>query len=169
MSVARRVMTSHIGFAGRESRRGRNGIIVRSRSTLDRGRNQSIRSWAALRRAKVAELADAPDLGSGGETHGGSTPPFRTKKRNSPFSDRLQFSLTSCPRGFRLFVANATLTFWSVKLEPKRSYAAAAAASTQASERTRCRHRIDIPLLRLLQATAFPSPQRDSILNPLRQ
>jgi hypothetical protein len=30
-------------------------------------------------RAKVAELADAPDLGSGGETHGGSTPPFRTK------------------------------------------------------------------------------------------
>ena len=28
--------------------------------------------------AKVAELADAPDLGSGGETHGGSTPPFRT-------------------------------------------------------------------------------------------
>src|SRR6266849_3542567 len=31
--------------------------------------------------AKVAELADAPDLGSGGETHGGSSPPFRT---NSP-------------------------------------------------------------------------------------
>ena len=29
--------------------------------------------------AKVAELADAPDLGSGGETHGGSSPPFRTK------------------------------------------------------------------------------------------
>ena len=29
--------------------------------------------------AKVAKLADAPDLGSGGETHGGSTPPFRTK------------------------------------------------------------------------------------------
>jgi hypothetical protein len=28
--------------------------------------------------AKVAELADAPDLGSGGATHGGSTPPFRT-------------------------------------------------------------------------------------------
>jgi hypothetical protein len=26
----------------------------------------------------VAELADAPDLGSGGETHGGSSPPFRT-------------------------------------------------------------------------------------------
>src|SRR6476659_6543297 len=29
-------------------------------------------------RARVAELADAPDLGSGGETHGGSSPPFRT-------------------------------------------------------------------------------------------
>ena len=31
--------------------------------------------------AKVAELADAPDLGSGGATRGGSSPPFRT----SPF------------------------------------------------------------------------------------
>jgi hypothetical protein len=30
------------------------------------------------RKAKVAELADAPDLGSGGETPGGSSPPFRT-------------------------------------------------------------------------------------------
>src|SRR5438067_8233794 len=29
-------------------------------------------------RAKVAELADAPDLGSGGETLEGSTPSFRT-------------------------------------------------------------------------------------------
>ena len=29
--------------------------------------------------AKVAELADAPDLGSGGETRGGSSPPFRTR------------------------------------------------------------------------------------------
>src|SRR5262245_14916230 len=28
--------------------------------------------------AKVAELADAPDLGSGGATHEGSTPSFRT-------------------------------------------------------------------------------------------
>src|ERR671927_476282 len=27
--------------------------------------------------AKVAELADAPDLGSGAERHGGSSPPFR--------------------------------------------------------------------------------------------
>src|SRR5579863_6821545 len=29
--------------------------------------------------AKGAKLADAPDLGSGGATHGGSSPPFRTK------------------------------------------------------------------------------------------
>jgi hypothetical protein len=29
--------------------------------------------------AKVAELADAPDLGSGAERRGGSTPPPRTK------------------------------------------------------------------------------------------
>src|SRR5438270_10474170 len=28
--------------------------------------------------AKVAKLADAPDLGSGGEIRGGSSPPFRT-------------------------------------------------------------------------------------------
>ena len=28
--------------------------------------------------ARVAELADAPDLGSGGETCGGSSPPSRT-------------------------------------------------------------------------------------------
>ena len=30
------------------------------------------------RSAKVAELADAPDLGSGGEIHEGSSPSFRT-------------------------------------------------------------------------------------------
>ncbi len=29
-------------------------------------------------RAKVAELVDAPDLGSGAERCGGSSPPFRT-------------------------------------------------------------------------------------------
>ncbi len=32
--------------------------------------------------AKVAKLADAPDLGSGGATRGGSSPPFRT---NEPY------------------------------------------------------------------------------------
>jgi hypothetical protein len=36
--------------------------------------------------AKVAELADAPDLGSGGETRGGSSPPFRT----NPFCNHLR-------------------------------------------------------------------------------
>src|SRR5215470_3572637 len=47
--------------------------------------------------AKVAELADAPDLGSGGETHGGSSPPFRTKPSSkdaclgpSPFNVRVR-------------------------------------------------------------------------------
>ena len=34
---------------------------------------------AKKRRAKVAELVDAPDLGSGAERCGGSSPPFRTK------------------------------------------------------------------------------------------
>ena len=37
------------------------------------------REWSRLKEgAKVAELADAPDLGSGGAIHGGSSPPFRT-------------------------------------------------------------------------------------------
>ena len=31
------------------------------------------------RRAKVAELVDAPDLGSGAGRCGGSSPPFRTR------------------------------------------------------------------------------------------
>ncbi len=37
--------------------------------------------------AKVAELADAPDLGSGGATRGGSSPPFRTKILVHSFSN----------------------------------------------------------------------------------
>jgi hypothetical protein len=45
------------------------------------------RRWSTY--AKVAELADAPDLGSGGETHGGSTPPFRTNLFFS--SQRVEF------------------------------------------------------------------------------
>ena len=36
------------------------------------------RKFFVVNDAKVAELADAPDLGSGGETLGGSSPPFRT-------------------------------------------------------------------------------------------
>ena len=39
--------------------------------------------WRLRSFAKVAELADAPDLGSGGETRGGSSPPFRTKNSGS--------------------------------------------------------------------------------------
>ena len=31
----------------------------------------------------MAELADAPDLGSGGENRGGSSPPFRTNNPSS--------------------------------------------------------------------------------------
>ena len=38
--------------------------------------------------AKVAELADAPDLGSGGATRGGSIPPFRTNE--SPRGESLR-------------------------------------------------------------------------------
>ena len=54
--------------------------------------------------AKVAELADAPDLGSGGETHGGSTPPFRTNKLEEIMGrkitkDKVIRSLTTeCPK-----------------------------------------------------------------------
>ena len=33
-----------------------------------------------MKAAKVAELADAPDLGSGGATHEGSNPSFRTDR-----------------------------------------------------------------------------------------
>jgi hypothetical protein len=37
---------------------------------------------ALFSQAKVAELADAPDLGSGTERCGGSSPPFRTMEVN---------------------------------------------------------------------------------------
>src|SRR3989442_16024253 len=40
----------------------------------------AILDFAVFERAKVAELADAPDLGSGTERCGGSSPPFRTIK-----------------------------------------------------------------------------------------
>src|SRR6476659_6656377 len=38
--------------------------------------------YSRFRLAKVAELADAPDLGSGTERCGGSSPPFRTMETN---------------------------------------------------------------------------------------
>ena len=47
---------------------------------------------ASPRNAKVAKLADAPDLGSGGATHGGSSPPFRTNNLESPLRTFLQGS-----------------------------------------------------------------------------
>ena len=37
-----------------------------------------LRHEALVRTAKVAELVDAPALGAGGATLGGSSPPFRT-------------------------------------------------------------------------------------------
>src|SRR6185295_14657401 len=40
-------------------------------------------------RAKVAELADAPDLGSGTERCGGSSPPFRTMEANQKMKTEL--------------------------------------------------------------------------------
>jgi hypothetical protein len=42
------------------------------------------------RRAKVAELVDAPDLGSGAERCGGSSPPFRTR---GPHRKRCRLSI----------------------------------------------------------------------------
>src|SRR5713226_150230 len=57
--------------------------------------------------AKVAELADAPDLGSGGETHGGSSPPFRT---NSPRLDRaFTFLITATPFPYSLLSSNVSI------------------------------------------------------------
>jgi hypothetical protein len=49
------------------------------RESLDRRSCDSL----IMKRAKVAELADAPDLGSGGATHEGSTPSFRTTPSRS--------------------------------------------------------------------------------------
>ena len=42
--------------------------------------------------AKVAELADAPDLGSGGATREGSNPSFRTSLRSRATSRRVRFA-----------------------------------------------------------------------------
>ena len=47
--------------------------------------------------AKVAELADAPDLGSGGATRGGSSPPFRT---TNPLPDAAPRPASGVPRNF---------------------------------------------------------------------
>ena len=47
--------------------------------------------YSPIQVAKVAELADAPDLGSGGLNRGGSSPPFRTNKLG-PIFDRPFFT-----------------------------------------------------------------------------
>ena len=41
-------------------------------------RKSCSRKWLKVKTAEVAKLADAPDLGSGGVTHRGSSPLFRT-------------------------------------------------------------------------------------------
>ncbi len=43
--------------------------------------------------AKVAELADAPDLGSGAARRGGSSPPFRTKSPSKLLKKPVTMSL----------------------------------------------------------------------------
>ncbi len=50
-------------------------------------------------RAKVAELADAPDLGSGGATRGGSSPPFRTSRLGYP--EEYDSRTTTAAQNFR--------------------------------------------------------------------
>src|ERR1700735_2043309 len=53
-------------------------IVFGSKRTPKRtpGKGEPVSSLQS--HAKVAKLADAPDLGSGGATRGGSSPPFRT-------------------------------------------------------------------------------------------
>jgi hypothetical protein len=41
--------------------------------------------YAILKNADMAELADAPDLGSGGAIHAGSIPVIRTKAKAADF------------------------------------------------------------------------------------
>src|ERR1700710_417457 len=50
--------------------------------------------------AKVAKLADAPDLGSGGAIRGGSSPPFRTifSPNIEPRTPALSIGLAPIPR-----------------------------------------------------------------------
>jgi hypothetical protein len=83
--------------------------------SLVRVRSQTPPGYNLLRLclAKVAELADAPDLGSGGETHGGSSPPFRTINfwMASIFPPRGQLSRFSNPSDVMLISAPPTLGF----------------------------------------------------------
>ena len=62
-------------------------------------------SFPSRSHAKVAELADAPDLGSGTERCGGSSPPFRTKEQTAD-SLRLESSGNNNQSGCLLFAVN---------------------------------------------------------------
>ena len=53
-------------------------VAPKKGTTWDRKEIHRVGRFLIISQAKVAELADAPDLGSGGETLGGSNPPFRT-------------------------------------------------------------------------------------------
>ena len=66
------LITPRLFFRMQASGMGTDGLV----------RITSVDSTIDEPRAKVAELADAPDLGSGGETHEGSSPSFRTNGLN---------------------------------------------------------------------------------------
>src|ERR1039457_854807 len=63
-----------------DSRFRPHGWLVARKVATDAGSHLDLRSRESIceTHARVAELADAPDLGSGGENRGGSSPPFRT-------------------------------------------------------------------------------------------
>jgi hypothetical protein len=73
--------------------------------------------------AKVAELADAPDLGSGGATRGGSSPPFRTNRlgptENRPFCLVPSFvptqGLSNCSHTARSRGSAAAIVCWKAR------------------------------------------------------
>lgn len=54
--------------------------------------------------AKVVELADTSDLGSGAARRGGSSPPFR---KFSPLTGRLKERYSARSGDFRIYVCNA--------------------------------------------------------------
>src|ERR1017187_9688184 len=62
---------------------------VCSSSGPQRQHSQQLDYYGVTYRARVAEWADAPDLGSGGETRGGSSPPFRTSNLNGTYRSAL--------------------------------------------------------------------------------
>src|ERR1700742_2073395 len=59
--------------------------------------------------AKVAKLADAPDLGSGGATRGGSSPPFRTNYIHTACRKALCAYPQRTPNHIRVLVSRARI------------------------------------------------------------